>query len=238
MINFVCFKWKPKIGYRSKYGPETVNVLRNMVRRHFQEEHTFTCVTDDPKGIQDDVRVVPLWNDHAQIPSPHGGLNPSCYRRIKLFAPDAALKFGERIVSLDLDCVIVDDIRPLFSGGEDFKIWGDTARGTPYNGSLFMLRAGSRSKVWTDFDPVRSPRLGRKLGYIGSDQAWYGACLGPGEPKWTRADGVFSFRNQIAPPHGSGRLPQGARIVMFHGAYDPWMHEVQRRYPWIIEHYR
>lgn len=238
MISFVCFKWKPQGAYRSTFGPATVNTLRSMVARHYQRPHRFFCVTDDPLGIDKRTKVIPLWSDHALVPSPHGRGNPSCYRRLKLFSPWAQEVFGEQIVSLDLDCVITSDITSLFETSAEFKIWGDTARGTPYNGSLFYLRTGTRTKVWETFDPVRSPALGRKLGYIGSDQAWLGACLGPNEAKWTAADGVFSFRNQIQPPRGTGLLPKAAKIVMFHGAFDPWMLNVQARYPWVKEHYK
>lgn len=237
MISFVSMKWKPVPGYRSTFGPETVNTLRRMVARNYAAPHRFICVTDDPTGIDSEVEIVPLWDDHATVRSPHGGKAPSCYRRLKLFARDAGETFGERIVSMDLDCVITGDITPLFAGGEDFKIWGDTAKGTPYNGGLFMLRAGARPQVWEKFDPLKSPAIGRRLGYIGSDQAWIGACLGPKEAKWSSADGVYSFRNQIAAPRGNGKLPKDARIVMFHGKFDPDMRDVQRAHPWIQQHY-
>lgn len=238
MISFVCFKWKPVAGYRSTFGPETVNVLARMIRRNYTKPCRVICVTDDPEGIDETVEIVPLWNDHASVPSPHGGRNPSCYRRLKLFAADAGEVFGERIVSIDLDCVITGNIEHLFAGGEDFKIWGDTARGTPYNGGLFMLKAGARPQVWEAFHPIESPKKGRRLGYIGSDQAWYGACLGPSEPKWSARDGVYSFRNQIAPPRGNGLLPTGAAVVMLHGKFDPWGAGMAQRYPWIAQHYR
>lgn len=238
MISFVCMKWKPRQGYRSQFGPETVNVLARMVRRHYTKPSRFICVTDDPTGIDSSVEIVPLWSDHANVPSPSGGRGPSCYRRLKLFAREAGETFGERIVSIDLDCVITGNIEALFAGGEDFKIWGDTARGTPYNGGLFMLKAGTRPQVWEAFDPIRGPAKGRRLGYIGSDQAWIGACLGPNEPKWSAKDGVYSFRNQIAPPRGNGQLPQGASVVMLHGHWDPWGAGMAQRYRWIAEHYR
>src|SRR5688572_21482656 len=36
-LTVVTWKWKPAEGYRSTYGPETVNVLRRMVARHYPE---------------------------------------------------------------------------------------------------------------------------------------------------------------------------------------------------------
>lgn len=236
-LTFVCFKWKPPPGYRSHFGPETVNTLMRMLERHYNAPHELVCVTDDPAGIDKRVRIVPLWDDHAKIRSPHGGNNPACYRRLKMFSREAATIIAPQFVVMDLDCVITGDLIPLFDLSVDFRIWGDTARGTPYNGSLWQLKAGARRQVWERFDPIRSPMLGRKLGYIGSDQAWIGACLGPNESKWTAADGVYSFRNELQSRKRKD-LPDNAKVCIFHGKYDPWSNSVQREFPWVREHYK
>jgi hypothetical protein len=115
-------------------------------------------------------------------------------------------------------------------------MYGDTARGTPYNGSLIQHKAGSRTQLWEKFDPLTSPQLGLNKRYIGSDQAWIGVCLGPNEPKFTRFEGVYSFRNEIM--RMGGVLPPTARIVIMHGHADPWDPMMQRKHPWIREHYR
>jgi hypothetical protein len=235
-LRVVCFKWKPSGAYRSQFGPQTVNVLKKMVGRHYPDPHEIVCITDDAKGIDSDVRVIPLWEDHAKVPSPWGPGNPSCYRRLKVFSREASEIIGPRFVCIDLDCVILDDLRPLWNRPEDFVIWGDTAKGTPYNGSMFLLRAGTRAQVWDDFDPATSPGIGKKLGYVGSDQAWIGARLGRMEHRWTAADGVVSYRNEVEPR--GGHLPRGARVVMFHGKHDPWQVTMQGRHKWVRENYR
>lgn len=236
MTEFVTFKWRPADGYRSKFDASSVNVLWSMLKRHGGPKARLTCITDDADGISNDVRIVPLWPDLSEMISPHGVRYPSCYRRLKLFSEEARDLIGDKFVVMDLDVVIVKDISPLFSGREDFKIWGDTARGTPYNGSLWMLKAGARRRVWDTFDPVVSPRVSKQLGYIGSDQGWIGACLGPHEAKWGVNDGVYSFRNHIQRT-STQALPQNARIVIFHGAVDPWMREAQA-ISWVRDHYR
>jgi hypothetical protein len=114
MLAVVCWKWKPKIGYRSTFCAEHVNVLRSMVERHYRKPHQLVCITDDGAGIDPRVRVVPLWQDHARLPSPHGGNNPSCYRRLRAFSAEAAELIGPRFVSVDLDCVITGDMRPVW----------------------------------------------------------------------------------------------------------------------------
>lgn len=236
MLDVICWKWKPAGQYRSTFGPETVNTLRRMVARHYSKPHRFSCITDDPHGIDPDVRIIPLWDDLAKVPSPYGAGHPSCYRRLKAFSTEAANIIGPRFVSLDLDCVITGDMSPVWDRPDDFVIWGDTARGTPYNGSMFLMTAGARRQVWEKFDQVQSPKLGRMMNYIGSDQAWIGACLGPNEKKWTRRDGVYSYRNEIR--NRGGGIPIDARIVFFHGAFDPWMPQIQSRHPWVLRHYR
>jgi hypothetical protein len=235
-LSVVCWKWKPAAGYRSEFGATQVNVLRAMVARHLKLPHRFICVTDDPAGIAPGIEIVKLWDDFATLPSPHGGLNPSCYRRLRAFSAEAGKWFGPRFVSMDLDTVIVGDITPLVDRPEDFVIWGDTNPTTPYNGGFWLLRAGTRTKVWTGFDPKASPASARALGYFGSDQAWIGAALGPDEAKWSTADGVYSYRVHVQP--ALGMLPRNARIVFFHGRHDPWQPAVQRSSPWIRHHYR
>lgn len=233
----VCtFKWNTP-GYRSKFDAAAVDTLRRMVRRHYQKPHRFVLFTDDPSGLTEpDIEVFELWSDLASVPNPSGDRNPSCYRRLRLFARDVPEWLGKRIVWLDLDAVIVGDMSPVWDRPEDFIIWGDSMVATqPYNGSMCMFTAGSRPQLWESFDPFLSPRLSRSRGYFGSDQGWI-ACCCPGEKTWKRPEGVFSFRNHIA--LRPAILPPGARIVFFHGRYDPWMPETQAMAPWVRLHYK
>lgn len=233
-LSVVCWRWAPKPGYHSTFAPETVNVLQRMVARHYPDPHEFCCVTDDPAGIDPAVRIVPAWNDFAEVPSPHHGGKPSCYRRLRLFHPDIAATLGRRIVSLDLDVVIVGDLRPLWNRPEDFVIWGHTHKRTAYNGSMVLLTAGARRKVWDRFDPIRSPATAHAAGNHGSDQAWISHCLGPGEAMWTAADGVYSFRLDV---ERYGRLPANARAIFFHGPVDPWSAKAMAL-EWVRQCYR
>lgn len=218
-------------GYRSAFGPDAVHTLRRMVARHYQEPHQFVCVTDDTDGLDPDVETFPLWSDHADVPSPHGGHNPSCYRRLKLFSVDAETWFGKRFVCVDLDTVIVNDLAPLWNRTEDFVIWGSgTDRRSWYNGSMFMLRAGTRRQVWEQFNPKTSPNESRRAGRYGSDQGWISHILGRKEAMWTIKDGVYSFRVHLN--NGTRPLPPEARIVCFHGRTDPWSPRAQAL-PWV-----
>jgi hypothetical protein len=233
MLDVVCWRWAPPQGYRSEFGPETVNTLAAMVRRHYRKPHRFSVITDDPRGYDRRIRVIPLWDDFADMKSPHGAGNPSCYRRLKMFSAEARDIIGPRFVSLDLDSVITADMAPVWDRPEEIVLWGDTNPSTHYNGSMVLMTAGARRRVWDDFDPSSSPGKAKRAGQFGSDQAWISYRLGGGEAKWTTRDGVYSYRNHLRTTQA---LPGDCRIVMFHGLYDPWHPHAQAK-AWVREHY-
>lgn len=207
-MNLVCWKWG------AKYTSEHVNTMARMAREHYRGDLRVLCVTNQPQGIADDVEIVKDREDYAYLPGGYGGHGPSCYRRLWAFAPDAAEVFGERFVSIDLDAVIVGDVTPIWDRDEDFVGWRDPYR-EQYCGSMFTLKAGSCTRVWTSFNPATSPREAHAAGFLGSDQAWISRCLWPGYA-WTELSGVYS--------HSACRekLPAAARIVFFHGKDKPW----------------
>jgi hypothetical protein len=236
VLTVVCWKWKPARNYRSEFGPEAVNVLARMVARHYKHPHRVVCVTDDPDGIDPSIGIVPLWDDLSQLQNPHGAHQPSCYRRLKAFSAEAREWFGPRFVSVDLDCVIVGDMAPLWNRPEEFIIWsGSTDRRVWCNGSMWMMTAGARRQVWDTFNPKRSPNEAKAAGFFGSDQGWIAHCLGRKEAAWTIKDGVYSFRVHLN--GGSKQLPSDARVVFFHGRHDPWGY-VPQQIPWVSDNYR
>ena len=232
MISIVTWLWEAPVGYRSKFTTEHVNVLFRMVDRHYRKPHRNIVVTDITQGLDRSIEVVRGWNDYAGVANPNGMHNPSCYRRLRAFAPDAGAVLGDRVVSMDLDTVIVGDITPIVERREDFIIWGesDFPRKQWYNGSLWNLKTGTRTKVWEQFNPRFSPRHAAMAGHRGSDQGWLSCVLGPGEKTYSKADGVYSFRKDIAPSDGA--LPADARLVAFHGHTDPWSYRAQH-YDWV-----
>ena len=52
-MNFVCIKWG------DKYEPKYVNNLYRMVQEHYHSGFTFTCLTDDPEGLNCDTQEIP-----------------------------------------------------------------------------------------------------------------------------------------------------------------------------------
>ncbi len=243
MITFVSWRWTPTRKYRSTFAPETVYALRDAIAKHYAKPHRFVCVTDKPNELPG-IETIPLWDDWAHVSSSIGHSYPSCYRRLKLFAPDAGETFGERVVSIDLDTVIVKDITPIFDRTEDFVIWGesDFPHTTPCCGSLWMLKTGTRPQVWTEFRGERSRDEARKARCMGSDQGWIAYILqgrkpAPGnwkEATWTRDHGVYSYRKHIKKL--GGHLPKEAKLIAFHGKVDQWSQEAQCL-QWVRDNY-
>lgn len=227
VVTFLWFDAKYRWNKDFIYGADHVNRLARGVRRNLSLPHEFVCVTDIPEGIDSSIRIVPLWSDLRDM----GG----CYNRLKLFAPEMREIIGPRFVQIDLDSVPVGNLDDVLGRTEDFIAWRDVNPPTPYCGSMFMMNAGARAQVWTDFDRVRSPEIAREKGYIGTDQAWIGACLGTDEATWGPEHGVLSYRSNI--PGHRDKLPENAKIVFFHGRVDPSQKHIQERSPWIAEHW-
>jgi len=232
MLCVVTWKWR-KEGYRSKFTALHVNTMRQMVARHYPDPHRFICITDDPEGIDPGIEVVPLWPDHGDLLNPTWpDTGPSCYRRLRSFSPEFEKIAGRRFVSLDLDVVITGDLRPLWNRPDEFIIYRSGAHDQIYNGSMYMMTTGSRRQVWDQFDPVKSPALTKAAKLRGTDQAWIQYVLGTSESTWGPEDDVYNYRVDCL-KNLKGRLPQGARAVMFWGQPDPWDNAALRCSPWI-----
>lgn len=244
MINFVLWKWRQKLTPNA-YTANYVNAMVHMLSLRHSEPHRILCVTDDPRGIV--CETFPLWDDCAHLRNASGQHLPSCYRRLKLFDRQTQqllrIKEGDKIVSIDLDAILVRDVTPLFKRDERFVAWRvpGTRHEWVYNGSMFMFAAGDLDYVWHDFDPRQnhSPVKSLLAGYMGSDQGWlsYKLIKEPFAGGWTAEhDGVFSFVRNVE----KGRMnrhkkmnPLNARIVFFAGRRKPWHADVLKEHPWI-----
>lgn len=233
-LAIVAFKWG------RKYSSYHVNVMRRMVARNLRLGHEFVCVTDDPAGLDPEIRIVPfgtrIWR-RMRGAKLHGV-------RCRAFGADMAEIIGPRFAWIDLDVVITGDITPLLDRPEDFVITATPRPPLPYNASMVLMTAGSRREVherWTEADYHRlGEQLGRERGVpfgTVSDEGWITVCLGDDEATWGTADGVYYFRHHL--DRGRRRLPADARMVIMNGkAYDPALRQWQVLAPWICEHWR
>ncbi len=225
MLTVLCWLWTQD-GGRTSYGAEHVNIWAAMVTRHLSIPHRLACVTAHPEGIRPDVRIIPPPGDFEDVELPTwAGPLPQCLRRIALFRPDAAEIFGDRFVSMDIDCVVADSLDPLFDRPEDIVLYRGTNFNRPYNGSMLMMTAGARPRVYTECTPERLVEAGRR--YLGSDQAWFSHALGSGESTWGSEHGVAWFGSQYN---------RGKRLMFFPGKPKPW--DLVGWDGWVTEHYR
>jgi hypothetical protein len=236
VISIVCWKWKSYTDLpHYRFTAEHVNTLANMVRHSYRGRHEVVCITDDAEGVDKDIRVVPIWDTYADVPNPMGDGYPRCYRRLYAFSEGFKKIVPNRYVSLDLDCVIVDDVTPLWDRYDDVVFWSHARQTPTYNGSMWLHKPGTRPEIWDRFNPEMSPKAARAAGFRGSDQAWLNYIV-PGERTWGRKQGVYNWDTHIS--NRGGWLPKNARIVFFCGQTKPWDKLARERAPWVSEYYK
>ena len=140
------------------------------------------------------------------------------------------IKKGERIVNLDLDLVVTGQLDQLFERDKFTILQGvNTTNPCPMNGSVWMLRAGERPDIWSDFSVTKSAAV--PFHSFPDDQGWFWHKI-PDAGAWGPADGVYGFK-KVGWPKGDG-LPANARIVAFPGWRDPTKFE---NLDWVKKHW-
>lgn len=103
---------------------------------------------------------------------------------------------------------------PLFDRRDDLVLFKGTSPDRPYNGSMMLIKAGCRPRVYEDFNEAGARASGEQ--FVGSDQAWLALKLGPNEKVWAERDGVFWY----GPLYKS--MNPNPRILFFPGKIKPW----------------
>lgn len=99
MINILTLK----VG--DKYGPDYVNNLYNSIKRNTSVEFNFYCYTEDPTGLNENIRIVTLENPDLYYKQWH----KMCFHKDNF----GGIKTGEKCLILDIDWIItgnIDDI--------------------------------------------------------------------------------------------------------------------------------
>jgi hypothetical protein len=141
-----------------------------------------------------------------------------CFVRLQLFSPSfhhlLNIAPGDRIANLDLDLVVTGPLDPLFDRKDDFTILQgiNTTNPCPFNGSIWMLKAGARPDVWWDFSLENYAKYKVPFHAFPDDQGWFCALM-PDAGAWGPEQGVYGFK-KAGWPSGDA-LPDGARVVAF-----------------------
>lgn len=228
MITCTTFLWYDPQGRRNAqyvYSAASVNRIADQIDRHLSLPHEHVCVTDMPDGLRPDIRVARL---------DRGLMAPGTrFPKMQLFAPTAARDIGPRIFYIDLDTLIVGSIDHVVDRREDVVLWANPRWGQPratrINTSVMLYTAGTRTRVWRQFDLAEgvrraSPRM------AGTDQVWISEVLAE-EAKWTQKDGIYWCQELRG-----GKLPKNACIVTFAGKFHPDRASERAAHPWIKAH--
>ncbi|WP_077035231.1 glycosyltransferase [Pelomonas sp. KK5] len=237
--HILCMKWG------TKYGPEYVNRLYAMVRRHLKGDFTFVCLTDRTEGIRAEVQCFPIPEMNIAEAKRDGA-----WKKLTTFEADLYGLKGTALF-LDLDVVIVDDITPFFEVPGKFLIIHDWKR--PWrvtgNSSVYRFKIGAHADVLDKFrrehEALRK-EFRNEQAYLSDelhkqgllqywDDAWCASWKYHCVPRWP----LNFFREPF--------IPAGARILIFHGVMNPpdalagrsngnW--RKARPAPWIAEHWR
>ena len=205
-----------------------IKALQKMVKNHLTVPYEFVCVTDMPgefTGKQ--IKVVPL-DRTIWVPG-------TMYMKLMFWRRDIGSIIGERMLYLDLDCVITGSLDQIVNRSEDIVLWRNQhlqrdERYPVYDASIMLITAGARPQLYEDFDPKVHPKqMKRKWG--GDDQEWMNHKLNrTDEAYWTEADGIHDVRKI------KQKLPNNARIVFFPGRHIPQLQKAKKQYPWILKY--
>jgi len=238
MANVLCMKWG------IKYGPEYVNRLASMVRRHLKMPHRFICMTDDPTGLDAGIEARPL-PDFDDPGGPERG-----WRKISIFRSPLFDLEGPTLF-LDIDIVVVGALDEFFSYPGEFLIikdWVRPRRPTG-NSSVFRFDAGTHPELLAKFmrDHARIRREVRNEQEYISRELYAAGKLSYWPAEWCVSFKYgcmarFPMNWWIAP-----KIPHGARVVVFHGQPNPpdaiagitsKLTRHVHKTPWVAEHWR
>jgi len=239
-FNVVCMKWG------TKYGPEYVISLRNMVARNLSFPHRFLCFTDMNEGLPRDIEVRPL--PHCPTVS---GREEEAWRKLSLFSRNLGDLEGPTLF-IDLDVIIVgpiDDFFPHAPGS--FCIihnWTHPDRRVG-NSSVFRFEAGRHEYVFDAYLRDHATIVERYR----NEQIFLTHMVDQAEGvEWWPPEWCVSFKKHCLPRGVTkllrpSRIPPGARIVAFHGDPKPpdaairWRykgHHFMRPAPWILDYWK
>jgi len=222
----------------TKYGSEYVNILHRMVKRNITLDYEMVCLTDDPRGIDPEVKILPL-------PSGLEGWWCKPY----IFSKDLPIKGN--ILYMDLDVVISGNLDKLFEYHPNaWCVIRDFTRAMrpkweKYNSSVIRFKTGQLQPVWEDF--IKNPKS--IIQRLHGDQDWLYERMGGTAIMWPdswiqswkwevrtsrefKAGGIRGNRQFKHIEHVTPRVE--CCICVFHG--DPNPHNCED--PWVKKNWQ
>jgi hypothetical protein len=217
--HILCMKWG------TKYGPEYVNRLYAMVRRHLNGNFNFVCLTDDDRGIRSEVQCLPIPPLDLYLAP---GQRDGAWKKLTTFTEDLHGLRGTALF-LDVDVVIVDSLDKFFEQSGDFLIIRDYPRFWRFgqritgNSSVYRFELGAHADVLANF----RAHMNEVQASYRNEQSYLSDYLHrQGKLAYWPDGWCPSFKYNGIPvfPTNLWRepfVPEGARIVIFHGECNP-----------------
>lgn len=133
------------------FSPEYVVRLQAMVARYLRAPHDFVCLTDRPERL-------PATMGTMLVPTPVGV--KGWWAKRHLFEPG---RFDGRVLYLDLDTLVVDDLLPVVNFNAPLALIPDDAPNfnglegklviKRFNSSCMVFDAGVATDVYTSWTP-------------------------------------------------------------------------------------
>ena len=239
MIKVVCLKWG------TKYGPEYVNRLYRMVKKHMTLPFTFTCITENSEGLNPEIQIQPL---------PDLGLKGWWYKLLIFKRGFLDTSSGDKVLFLDLDVVILNSLNDVVTYSDDFCISADDTE-HQYNSSVMCFYPEKFGFIWDAFDVQKDLIVNQMHG----DQDWIqyicqNATIYPKQLiksfkidldcktpfSFGKVGRFFRKKMPFLLPKGEVDYPENTAIVLFHGKPDPedimdGPYDKYRKAPWVKE---
>lgn len=246
MITVACFFWRDDARRRNvQLTREDVRVWDSMVGRNLTVPHRRVCVTHRPDLI-DFMPTIPL-DMEKHVPG-------TCFVKLQAHKVGGVAKAGDRVLLMDIDCVVTGNIDHIAMSPEPAKFWLNPnfhvgGRRGFVQGSLQLFSVGATEFLHREFDPRTVPAwVNRRFG--GAEQAWISERLNDEYPDagwtwsvshFTEQDGIYGAGRLFDGKMGNGvtsELPSNARIVFTPGDRSPSQPEFMQAHPWARDHWR
>lgn len=201
LVVFVCVK------AGKAYGPEYVNLLRDMVARNLPDGYPgrFVCLTDDPEGLDEGVETMPL---PADLEKWWGKL----YMFKRGLFPDRS-----RMIFFDLDTLITGPLDDIVGYSGQFATLRDFYFPDRLGPAVIMWEAGEfAASIWDEWVAQGKPRhpMGDLWWLNNLDQGRFPRRVDKLQDVFPGA--FVSFKADCQP-----EPPKSARVVCFHGQPKP-----------------
>jgi len=217
--HILCMKWG------TKYGPEYVNRLYAMVRRHLRGDFQFVCLTDDASGIRPEVQCLPIPPLKIQLKP---GQRDGAWTKLTTFEADLHGLQGTALF-LDLDVVVVGRLDDFFTQPGQFLIIHDYPRFWRFgkrivgNSSVYRFEIGAHADVLANF---RAHTEAMRAKYRNEQDYLSHYLDAQGKLSYWPAAWCPSFKYHAIPAWPGNYwkppfVPKDARIVIFHGEVNP-----------------